>query len=49
MTLTAWLAIGVFAAAYVVIASEKLNRAAVALTGAALMVVIGATRGHEIY
>ena len=49
MTLTSWLAIGVFAAAYVVIASEKLNRAAVALTGAALMVVIGATRGHEIY
>ena len=49
MTLTSWLAIGVFAAAYVVIASEKLNRAAVALTGAALMAVIGATRGHEIY
>ncbi|MBK6885039.1 MAG: ArsB/NhaD family transporter [Tetrasphaera sp.] len=49
MTTTAWLAIAVFAAAYVVIATEKFNRAAVALTGAALMVVIGATRGEQIW
>ncbi|MEI2774693.1 MAG: ArsB/NhaD family transporter [Tetrasphaera sp.] len=49
MTLTAWLAIGVFAAAYLLIASEKLNRAAVALGGAAVMVAIGATRGHDMF
>lgn len=49
MSATAWLAIAVFAAAYVLIATEKLNRAAVALGGAAAMVIIGATRGHEMF
>jgi len=49
VTVTAWLAIAAFAAAYVLIASEKINRAAVALGGAALMVVIGATRGHHMF
>ena len=49
MHATSWLALGVFALAYVVIASEKLNRAAVALTGGAAMVAIGATRGDAMF
>lgn len=49
MSLTALLAIGVFAVAYILIATEKFNRAAVALAGAAAMVVIGATRGEEMF
>lgn len=49
MTTTAWLAIAVFAAAYVLIATEKINRVAVALGGAAAMVAIGATRGHAMF
>jgi Na+/H+ antiporter NhaD/arsenite permease-like protein len=46
MSVTAIMAIAVFVAAYVLIAMDKLNRAAVALSGAAAMVVIGATRGE---
>lgn len=42
-------AIGVFVAAYVLIATERFNRAVVALTGAAAMVAIGATRGHQMF
>jgi Na+/H+ antiporter NhaD/arsenite permease-like protein len=49
MSLTAWLAILVFAAAYVVIVTEKVNRTLVALVGAAAMVAIGSVRGHEIF
>lgn len=49
MTLAAWLAVAVFASAYILIATEKLNRAAVALGGAAAMVAIGATRGHAMF
>jgi Na+/H+ antiporter NhaD/arsenite permease-like protein len=49
MSITAWLAILVFATAYVVIVTEKFNRTAVALLGAAAMVAIGAVRGHEIF
>jgi Na+/H+ antiporter NhaD/arsenite permease-like protein len=49
MTFTAWLAVGVFATAYVVIVTEKFNRTLVALLGAAAMVLIGAVRGHEIF
>ena len=49
MSLTAWLAIAVFATAYVVIVSEKFNRTLVALLGAAAMVAIGSVRGHEIF
>lgn len=49
MTMTALLAIAVFVIAYAVIASERFNRAAVALIGAAFMVVIGAVRGHEMF
>ena len=49
MSLTAWLAIAVFATAYIVIVTEKFNRTLVALLGAAAMVAIGSVRGHEIF
>jgi Na+/H+ antiporter NhaD/arsenite permease-like protein len=49
MSLTAWLALAVFATAYVVIVTEKFNRTLVALLGAAAMVAIGSVRGHEIF
>src|SRR5262245_5332977 len=49
MSLTAVLAVVVFVATYVVIVADRFNRAAVALTGAAAMVVIGAVRGQEIF
>lgn len=49
MDLTAWLAVLVFATAYVVIVTEKFNRTAVALLGAAAMVAIGSMRGHDIF
>jgi Na+/H+ antiporter NhaD/arsenite permease-like protein len=49
MSLTAWLAILVFTTAYVVIVTERFNRTAVALLGAAAMVAIGSVRGHEIF
>ncbi|MEV0841863.1 ArsB/NhaD family transporter [Actinocatenispora sera] len=42
-------AIVVFAAAYVLIATEKVPRATVTLTGAALMVLIGATGGDDVF
>lgn len=47
--ITAVLAILVFVAAYVLIATEKVNRAVVSLTGAAAMIVIGATRGEYMF
>ncbi|GGL45131.1 ArsB/NhaD family transporter [Phycicoccus endophyticus] len=49
MSLTAVLAVVVFAGAYVLIASEKVNRTAVALGGAALMVVLGVVRGKDVF
>jgi len=49
MTVQIWLAVGVFAGAYILIASEKVSRVTVALVGAALMVVIGATDGEAIF
>jgi Na+/H+ antiporter NhaD/arsenite permease-like protein len=49
MSLTATLALVVFVAIYILIATERFNRVAVALAGAALMVVIGAARGHDIF
>ncbi|WP_022880592.1 ArsB/NhaD family transporter [Gryllotalpicola ginsengisoli] len=42
-------AVAVFLAAYVFIATEKLPRTAVALTGAAIMVLIGATTGDDVF
>ncbi len=41
--------VAVFVIAYALIASEKVDRIAVAVGGAALMVVIGATNAHNIF
>lgn len=49
MTLQAWLAVGVFVAAYVLIATERVPRVAAALGGAAAMVLIGATDGEHAF
>ena len=49
MTIQIGLALAVFAAAYFFIATEKINRVTVALFGAALMVVIGATDDHNAF
>ena len=49
MSATAWLALAVFATAYVLIVTEKFSRTAVALFGAAAMVAIGSVRGHDIF
>lgn len=49
MTVQIVLAIAVFVAAYVFIATEKLPRVLVALGGAALMVVIGATDDAAVF
>ena len=49
MSVTAVLAVAVFVIAYVFIATEKINRVVVALTGAAAMVAIGAVRGTEMF
>jgi Na+/H+ antiporter NhaD/arsenite permease-like protein len=49
MTIQIGLAIAVFVIAYVFIATERVPRIAVALTGAALMVIIGATDDHGIF
>ena len=43
MTVTAWMAVAIFAVAYVFIATEKIHRVAAALGGAVLMLLIGAT------
>ena len=44
-----FLAIGVFVIAYVLIATEKFNRIAIALGGAAAMVIIGATDADKAF
>lgn len=49
MTIQIVLAIAVFVAAYVFIATEKLPRVLVALAGAAVMVVIGATDDAAVF
>ena len=49
MTIQIILAIAVFVGAYVFIATERVPRVTVALVGAALMVVIGATDDHGIF
>lgn len=49
MTGTAIAALTVFFCAYVLIATELFNRVAVSLTGAAVMVIIGATRGEQMF
>lgn len=49
MGVTALLAVAVFVSAYVLIATERFNRAVVALGGAAAMVAIGAIRGEQAF
>ena len=49
MTLQIALALAVFVAAYVLIATEKVSRVTVALVGAALMVVIGASNDEQAF
>src|SRR6185436_5997190 len=49
MSVTAWLAVAVFAVAYVFIATEKIHRVAAALGGAALMLLIGATDAEHAF
>ena len=49
MAVTTWLAIGVFAAAIVLIATEWIPRVATALGGAVLMLLIGATDAEHAF
>ncbi|MEV0271495.1 ArsB/NhaD family transporter [Hamadaea sp. NPDC050747] len=49
MSVQAWLAVTVFAAAYVLIATEWVHRVAAALGGAIAMVLIGATNAEEAF
>ncbi|GAB3430979.1 ArsB/NhaD family transporter [Flindersiella endophytica] len=49
MSLLAWVAVGVFVAAYVLIATEKLPRVAVVCGGAAIMLVVGATDAEHAF
>jgi Na+/H+ antiporter NhaD/arsenite permease-like protein len=45
----AWIAVVVFVAAYVLIATEKINRVAVALGGASIMLALGATNAEHAF
>lgn len=49
MSLTAWLAIGVFTGAYVLIATEWVHRVRAAVGGAVLMLLIGATDAEHAF
>ncbi|MEV4823296.1 ArsB/NhaD family transporter [Micromonospora sp. NPDC049274] len=49
MSTLAWIAVAVFVAAYVLIATEKINRVAVALGGASIMLAIGATDAEHAF
>ncbi|GAA4606112.1 Na+/H+ antiporter NhaD/arsenite permease-like protein [Actinoplanes octamycinicus] len=49
MSVIAWTAVVVFVAAYVLIATEKLNRVTVALGGAAIMLAVGATDAEHAF
>src|SRR4051812_44244457 len=49
MSALAWIAVVIFGAAYVLIATEKINRVAVALGGAALMLALGATDAEHAF
>jgi Na+/H+ antiporter NhaD/arsenite permease-like protein len=45
----AWIAVVVFVTAYVLIATEKVNRVAVALGGASIMLALGATNAEHAF
>ncbi|GAA3452500.1 ArsB/NhaD family transporter [Dactylosporangium matsuzakiense] len=49
MTVTAWIAVAVFAAAYILIATEWVHRVAAALGGAVVMLLIGATDAEHAF
>lgn len=49
MSATAWAATAIFAAAYVLIATERVHRVAAALGGAVLMLLIGATDAEHAF
>ncbi|NUT34360.1 MAG: ArsB/NhaD family transporter [Hamadaea sp.] len=49
MTVLAWLSVAVFAVAYVLIATEWVHRVAVALGGAVVMMLIGATDAEHAF
>ncbi len=49
MTAISWTAVAVFTVAYVLIATEKIHRVKVALGGAILMVLIGATNAEHAF
>ncbi|WP_199516631.1 SLC13 family permease [Nucisporomicrobium flavum] len=49
MSAMAWFAVLVFAAAYVLIATEKINRVAVAVGGASIMLAAGATNAERAF
>ncbi|CCH19661.1 SLC13 family permease [Micromonospora lupini] len=49
MSTLAWIAVAVFVAAYILIATEKINRVAVALGGASIMLAIGATDAEHAF
>ena len=49
MTATGWLAVAVFAVAYVLIATERIHRVAAALGGAVLMLLLGATDAEHAF
>jgi Na+/H+ antiporter NhaD/arsenite permease-like protein len=49
VSLTAWFAVAVFAVAYVLIATEVINRVKVAVGGAVVLLVAGATDGETAF
>ncbi|GGO47619.1 membrane protein [Streptomyces daqingensis] len=49
MSVTAWLAVGVFTVTYVLIATERVHRVAAALGGAVAMLAIGATDSEHAF
>ena len=49
MSALAWIAVAVFVVAYVLIATEKINRVAVALGGASVMLALGATNPQHAF
>src|SRR3954470_17708424 len=49
MSALAWIAVVIFVTAYVLIATEKINRVAVALGGASIMLALGVTNAEHAF
>src|SRR5687768_10166977 len=49
MSVTAWLAVAIFATAYALIATEKIHRVKAALGGAVVMLLIGASDAEHAF